>query len=381
MKKDKTKIIFTGGGTGGHTSAAVAIITALKESFHDSPLEILFIGSKKGIESTIIPGYDIPYRAIYTGKLRRYFDLKNFSDLLLKFPAGIVQSIIEIYKFKPHVIFSSGGFVSLPVVIAGWLLRIPIIIHEQTALAGLANKIEAFFADRIAVSYASSIRDFPASRTILTGNPVRKEILDGDAARGMIQFRFERELPVIYITGGVQGSHKINRTVGEILPALLEHCQIIHQSGDNEFKDFEWLKQKQHDLPDSLKKRYRVYKYIREELPDVFAMTSLMVSRAGAGTVNEAIALGIPCIFIPLPGAAGGEQLANAKLLEEVGAARIILEKNLAPHLLENEITSLIKDAVSLTEMLKKAKSLSKPDAAKILCNEIITLARWRSLQ
>ena len=228
------RVVIAGGGTGGHTSAGLAVAAALGKDGAD----VHWIGSHEGIEARRVPEAGLAFHPISTGKLRRYWDRQNVSDLLLRVPAGFLQSWKLLRRLRPAVLFSAGGFVSVPPALAARALGIPIVIHEQTAVPGLANRIAGRFAARIAVSFPQisfpkSGGGFPAERVVLTGNPVRGEILGGSREAALGHFGFDAALPLVYVTGGAQGSHRINRVVGEALPRLLAVCQIVHQSGDN----------------------------------------------------------------------------------------------------------------------------------------------------
>src|SRR5437764_1216514 len=206
------RVLITGGGTGGHVSPAVAVIICLRERSRNEgwPLALLFIGSEAGVERRVISELGVPYAAISTGKLRRYFSLQTPIDLLFRLPAGFLQALAHVRRFEPDVIFSTDGYVCVPAMVAGRLLRVPSITHEQTALVGLANRIAGRFATRVAVSFPQSARFFAPNKVIVTGNPVRPSILGGDALDAASMFGFDRSVPTLCITGVAQGSHAIN---------------------------------------------------------------------------------------------------------------------------------------------------------------------------
>jgi UDP-N-acetylglucosamine--N-acetylmuramyl-(pentapeptide) pyrophosphoryl-undecaprenol N-acetylglucosamine transferase len=320
----------------------------------------------------------IPYASIQTGKLRRYLSLQTPMDLLVRLPAGAVQALWHVRRFKPDVIFSTGGYVCVPTVIAGWLQRVPSLTHEQTALVGLANRIAGRFATRVAVSYAQSVRYFPTEKVIVTGNPLRPTLLRGDARKAAARFGFDAAQPVLYITGGAQGSHAINLAVRGALPLLLECCQVVHQCGqgpDGTGEDLRMLERAREELSPQQKERYRVQAYVGEELGDLYALASLVVGRAGAGTVNELANLSKPSVLVPLPGAAGGEQEANARALEKVGGAVVLLESDMTSESLVNIICSLVSDPVRLATMGEGAHRLSNSGAADRIVDELLRLA------
>ncbi|MBM4402194.1 MAG: undecaprenyldiphospho-muramoylpentapeptide beta-N-acetylglucosaminyltransferase [Candidatus Cloacimonetes bacterium] len=379
------RITVTGGGSGGHISPALAVIEKLKQksSHENKPLQILYIGGKLGMEGTkepsleqkILPQTDIPHVFIHAGKLQRSFSLRT-PFLLGGVIPGFFEALYHLIKFKPDVIFSTGGFVTVPVVFSGWLLRIPIVVHEQTAVVGLANKIGGFFAKTIAVSFPSSIKEFPPKKVVATGNPIRSEILAAREVRKQPPTTHHPP-PTIYITGGAQGSHIINETIKNALPELLKRVKIIHQCGSSPiYRDFEALINTARKLPDELSKRYEVLEYVGQgRIGDVFVKTDLVVARAGANTVNELAVLGIPAIFIPIPWVTNNEQYKNARILVNAGSATIIPENELTAEKLLNEIEEMIKN---LDELNKKAKEFQKEvkvDAAEKLAEIIWSIS------
>ncbi len=352
------RVIFTGGGSGGHTMPALSMIDSLKNECKKKKInpEILYIGSKNGIEKTLTDRSNIRYSAIKTGKLRRYVSLKNFTDIF-KIIIGLFQSMGIIKKFKPAIVVSTGGFVSVPPVIAAKSLKIPVIIHEQTIDAGLANKIAGKFADKIALTFNESSKYFPSSKTIVTGLPLRKEIFSGTKKSAKKRFKFDFKLPVVYFTGGGQGCHILNLTALKILPCLLDKCNVIFQTGKNENNnDYPEFKKFYSSLNPKRKRRIYIFDFIHEELGDVLAITNLAVSRSGAGSVNEFLALKIPAIFIPLEIATNNEQLKNAKIPEKRGGAVIIEEKNLTGEILLKHIENILftKKLKCMSDNLKK---------------------------
>jgi UDP-N-acetylglucosamine--N-acetylmuramyl-(pentapeptide) pyrophosphoryl-undecaprenol N-acetylglucosamine transferase len=352
------KIIFTGGGSGGHTMPALAMINGLKKYAlkNDINFDILYLGSHDGIEKSVALKNGINYKSISTGKLRRYFSLKNISDII-RILKGLLECRSIIKKFKPDILVSTGGFVSVPPVISAKKCRVPVIIHEQTIDAGLANKIAARFADRIALTFAESSVYFPKGKIVITGIPLREEIFEGDAKRAFEKFHFDPEKPVIYFTGGGLGCHILNETAMQIIPDLLKRVNIIFQTGKSEKNnDFEKLNELKSGLDSSIQKNIRIYDFINEDLPDILSITDIAVSRSGAGTVNEFMALNIPTIFIPLAIATNDEQFKNAEVMRKAGGALIIRENELTPMSLLNAIESMLAN----NKYKDMKKSLSK---------------------
>ncbi len=355
-------IVLAGGGTGGHTSPGLAVATVLR----DRGLPCAWIGSRGGVEATVVPQHGVPYHAIPTGKLRRYWAWQNVPDLALRFPAGLVMAWHLLRRLRPRVVFATGGFVGLPVVLAAAFGRIPIVVHEQTAVAGLANRIAARFARRIAVTFPETRGPFAPAKVVRTGNPLRPELRGGTRAAALSRFALDPGLPLLYVTGGAQGAHTINRAVGATLTRLLENVQIIHQCGANPATgDRWWLEERRDELPPPLARRYIVVPYVGRELADVYAAVSLVLGRSGAGTINECCQLGLPALYVPLPGTSGDEQTANAQAVARVGGCVLLPQSALTPERLLAEIRTLLADGARLKEMSERARTLAVPDAAE----------------
>jgi UDP-N-acetylglucosamine--N-acetylmuramyl-(pentapeptide) pyrophosphoryl-undecaprenol N-acetylglucosamine transferase len=386
------RIMITGGGTGGHVTPALATVQEIKRLAGENPAGwqpiFRYIGSQQGVEKKLAAGAGLDFVGIQTGKLRRanhLLGLLTFQNLtdLFRIPVGVGQALWQVARFKPDVIFSTGGFVCVPPVIAGWLWRVPVLTHEQTVTVGLANRIAARFARRIALSFEGAVSELPARlrpRTFVTGNPVRPLIFQGDRERAIQEFNFsaaDNHLPTVYVTGGAQGARIINQAVEAVLPELLENCRIIHQCGQQpagETQDYDRLQAAAAKLAAELRGRYYLARFVGEEIGDIFALSELVVSRAGAGTVTEIAATGKPAIFIPLVPTGGDEQTRNAQRAEAVGAARIIKQRELSgPRLLE-EVRELLADRENLHEMGRKAAALARPNAAHDLAEAVIEL-------
>jgi UDP-N-acetylglucosamine--N-acetylmuramyl-(pentapeptide) pyrophosphoryl-undecaprenol N-acetylglucosamine transferase len=394
MSKNKIRILITGGGTGGHVSPALATVQEIKRLAENQASEwspvFRYIGSKHGVEKRLAEEAGLDFVGVQTGKLRRatnplgMLTIKNLKDLF-RIPVGVFQSLWHVARFKPDVIFSTGGFVCVPPVLAGWLLRVPVLTHEQTVTVGLANRIAARFARRIALSFEGAVSELPArlrTRTFVTGNPVRQIIFQGDAARAIERFNFnpaDNDLPTLYVTGGAQGARVINQAVEAVLPELLQSARIIHQCGQQpagETQDYDRLQAAADKLPPELRQRYFLTRFVGEEIGDVFALSNLVISRAGAGTVTEIAALGKAAVFVPLVPTGGDEQTRNAQRAEAVGAARIIKQSEMkGPRLLE-EVRQLLADRPNLKEMGQKAGLLARPKAAHDLAEAVIELGR-----
>jgi len=366
------RIVIAGGGTGGHTSAGLAVAAALIQR----GVEVHWIGSRRGIEARRAPEAGLTFHAISTGKLRRYWAWQNVPDLSLRVPAGFAQSLRLMRRLKPRLLFATGGFVALPPALAARLLRIPVVVHEQTAVPGLANRVAARFARRVALTFPLTSGDFPAERSVLTGNPLRPELAGGSREAGCRLLGFDPAQPVVYFTGGSQGSHKLNRTLGTVLAPMLEHTQLVHQCGDHPTTgDRAWLEAAGAQLPAALARRYALRPYIGAELRDILAAAELVVGRSGAGTVNECCQLGRPALYVPLPGTSGDEQTANARLVEAAGGAVLLPQISLTPEGLLEAVTRLLADRAELARMGERARALAVPDAADRIARLVLEAA------
>ena len=298
------RLLIAGGGTGGHVLPAVAVIEEFRR--RDIAFEGLWVGSHGGVEREIAAASDVPFVAIQTGKLRRYVAVQTITDGL-RVPVGIVQAWQKVRAFKPDVIYSTGGAVSVPSVVAG-ARRAPVLTHEQTAQIGIANKTAARFARTFAVGFeeTAELARQRHANVVVTGNPVRSSLATGDADRGRAQAGFTGDLPVLYVTGGARGASPLNQRVEQIVTDLLSEVQIVHQVGPaSANSDYQRLTELRAQLPATLANRYLVVEFVREELPDVYAMTDLVLARSGlARSANWGI-LGSPPSSYPCraPGA------------------------------------------------------------------------------
>ncbi len=355
-------VVIAGGGTGGHTSPGLAVAALLRERSRTCA----WIGSRSGIEAQRVPQSGIPYIAISTGKLRRYWAWQNVADLLVNVPAGTLSVLRILRTLRPRVVFGTGGFVALPVVFGAALLRLPVVLHEQTAVPGLANRIGARFARRIAVTFPDRAGRLPAARVVVTGNPLRPELRAGSRSSAIARFQLDPVVPLVYVTGGALGAHRINRVVGDALASLAEQAQLIHQCGENPATgDRQWLEDRRAALPPALARRYTVVPYIGAELAGIYAAAALVVARAGAGTVNECCQLGVPALYVPLPGTRGDEQTENARIVERVGGAVVLPQSMLTTERLVREVRALLADPAGLKQMGEHARTLAVPDAAE----------------
>ncbi len=371
----RMRIVIAGGGTGGHVLPAVAVHEELCR--RQDHFEFLWIGSQTGVERIEAERAGIPFCSIQTGKLRRYFDVKTVTDFV-RLPVGTVQAFRTLRSFKPDVVFSTGGFVSVPTVVAARAVA-PVVTHEQTAIIGLANKINARFASLLAVSYDSTARAAGQMHRniVVTGNPVRAGLRNGNASTARADFGVPADLPVIYITGGARGASAINERVFAILPNLLERACVVHQTGSRDANpDYDRALATRAALPAGLQARYAPREFIGPELAGVYAMASLVIGRAGAGTIAELAYVGRPSILIPLPLSGGGEQERNAGVLASAGAATIIPQSSATPERLLQEITQLLDRPEQLAGMAANARGVCHENAAATLAGLILENAR-----
>ena len=371
----RPRLAITGGGTGGHVSPAVAVIENLQRR-SPSP-EMLYLGSKSGTEARIIPVLGVRYAAVSTGKLRRYASFENLVDAA-RVPLGILQALAHLVRFRPHAVLATGGYVSVPTVIAAWLLHRPVLIHEQTGTLGLANRINARFATKIALSIPGSQAHLRTANWEVTGNPVRSVVRVGDRETAARRFRFDTTEPTVYITGGAQGSHAINQAVLGGLEPMLRVAQVIHQCGDSEGTraDHAALARRTLELDERLRSRYALLQYVGQEIGEVYALADLVIGRSGAGTVNELAALGKPSILVPLPHAAGDEQRHNARRLQEAGAALVLEESEMSPDRLVSQVREALADPSQLRAMSQAAQGLGLADAEVKIADLLLDLAR-----
>lgn len=341
------RIILTGGGTAGHVTPNIALLPRLKELQYD----IHYIGSYNGIEKELIEQFGIPYHGISTGKLRRYLSVRNFTD-----PFRVVKGLGEaknlIKILKPDVIFSKGGFVSVPVVAAGRRRHVPTIIHESDMTPGLANKLSFPSATKICCNFPETLSLLPDGKAVLTGSPIRQELLSGDKYKARDLLNFHSDKPVIMIIGGSLGSVTVNEAVRGILPELLKSYQVIHLCGSGK-------------IDESLQnlEGYAQFEYIKEELRHLFALTDIVISRAGANAICELLALHKPNLLIPLSaGASRGDQILNARSFERQGFSVVLEEEELNKEVLLNTINTLYENRDAYISAMKSSQQQNSID-------------------
>lgn len=344
----KYKIIMTGGGTAGHVTPNLALIPKLKEN----GFEIKYIGSVDGIEKEIITQNNIPFFGISCGKLRRYFDMKNFTDPF-KIIKGIVQATQILSKEKPDVIFSKGGFVAVPVVIAASIKKIPVVAHESDMTPGLANKLSAPFCNKLCVTFRESLNFINGNKGVLTGSPIREEIFHGDKTKGRKICRFTDDKEVLFIMGGSLGSRTINEEIRKNLEQLLKSFNIIHICGKGNI-----------DKKIINKEGYKQFEYVNEELPDFMNTADYIISRAGANSIFEFLALKKPTLLIPLSKKASrGDQILNSKSFEKEGYSLMLEEEEIKEDILYNKILELKGKKTELISNMERSQAKNGVEA------------------
>ena len=351
------KIILTGGGTAGHVTPNLAMVEALKQSEY----EIEYIGSYEGIEKSLAADYGLKYHGIATGKLRRYFDVKNFTDPF-RVIKGFFQASKLMSEIKPDVVFSKGGFVSVPVAFAAGRKKIPVIIHESDMTPGLANKLSFKYASKICCNFPETADKLPEKKAVLTGTPIRKELFTGDKDKAKEFCGFKDDKPVILVMGGSLGAVAVNKAVRNILPELLKDFNVVHLCGKGK-------------LDESLinTEGYIQFEYIKDELKDLFALASLVVSRAGANAICEIAALAIPNILIPLPAdVSRGDQVLNATSFEKQGFSVMLDEHEITDSGLLNMINTVYNDRDKYIQAMKKSNQTDSITVILGLINSLV---------
>lgn len=334
------KIVLTGGGTAGHVTPNIALLPTLRSLGYD----IVYMGSYDGIEKRLITDFDIPYYGVSTGKFRRYLDPKNLTD-----PFRVIKGYREALKYlkqiRPDIVFSKGGFVSVPVVRAAAALKIPCIIHESDLTPGLANKLCIPVAEKVCCNFPETLQCIPDDKAVLTGSPIREELSKGDKIAALNMCGFTANLPVILVIGGSLGANAINACIRKVLPRLLTDFQVIHICGKDKIDNL---------LLNTT--GYKQFEYVKAELKDLFALADLVISRAGANAICELLALKIPNLLIPLPAKSSrGDQILNAESFEAQGFSMILKEEELDDNTLLDKIHELYFTKDNYINNMKKS--------------------------
>lgn len=364
------KIVLTGGDTGGHIFPLIAVSKKIKERFPET--EFMFIGPDGKIEKKVISAEGINMKKVLTGKMRRYFSFLNFLDFF-KVPIGIIQALWHLLWFMPDAIFSKGGCASLPVVVAGWIYRIPILIHESDSKPGIANVVLSKFANRVAISYPQASSYFLSGQAVVTGNPLRPDLVQGEAQKGRDFFSLTESKKTILILGGSQGAKKINDEIIEILPELLKTYQVIHQTGEKGFED---VCAKAGELGFKAgRDGYHPVDFIGEEMKDVLAVCDLVISRAGSNSISEIAANKKPTILIPIDKSANNHQRMNASVVSGVGGC-IVLEENNLGDILKRKIDEIMENEEMRNNLIKNIQAFYHADAADKIAEGVLGMIK-----
>ncbi|MDO8668806.1 MAG: UDP-N-acetylglucosamine--N-acetylmuramyl-(pentapeptide) pyrophosphoryl-undecaprenol N-acetylglucosamine transferase [Candidatus Buchananbacteria bacterium] len=351
------KILFSGGGTMGSVSPLIAVYEKIKK---DNPqTEFLFIGSESGPEKKAVESYKIPFKKISSGKLRRYFSWDNFVDPF-KIIWGFFQVILIIIKFKPNVVMIAGSFIGVPVAWAAYLLRVPVLIHQQDIIAGLANKMMANFSKKITISYEPSLNDFSSAKTILTGNPVREEFYVCHPKKGRDVFGLKEDLPVLLILGGGTGSQVLNELVEKSLNDLLQFCQIIHITGRDKKINLQ-------------AENYHQFEFLTHEMTDAICAADLVVTRAGMSTLSELVILAKSTIIIPLP---ESHQEYNAAYFQKNNAAIVLSQPSLNSETLISAVRELFFEKYKKDNLSRNISKIMDFYGAQKVAKELLALAK-----
>ncbi len=370
------KILFTGGGTGGHIFPIIAVAREMKRLWPEiaqtpEDLELFYLGPKDEFYSILLAQEGIKVKSVLSGKLRRYFSFQNFIDIFFKIPIGICQAFFHMLFLAPDLIFSKGGYGSFPPVLCGWLFQVPIFLHESDIIPGLSNKILSRFSLEIFTAFPET-EYFPPSKMIQVGNPIRKEMIEGSKLEAARIFRLKYEKPVILILGGSQGAQRINDMILSILPEILVNFEVIHQCGEKNFKEVG----AEADVVMSPKYRenYHLFPFLNEdELRNAYAAADLIVSRAGSGSVFEIASVGKPSILIPLSDAAQNHQAKNTYSYAENGACVVMEEENLTPHFFLEKLKYLFNHPLELEKMSQAAAEFSCPKTSEVIAEYLLT--------
>ncbi len=369
------RILFTGGGTGGHIFPLVAVARKLRGFAmpNDDTAEFLFVGPD-GFSRSVFRNENIRVKVVLAAKFRRYFSPLNFIDLL-KLPIGLLQAYWHLFWFMPDVVFAKGGYGSVLVVFIAWLFRIPVVIHESDIIPGLANKFLAKFARKIIVAFDYTLSFFPANKTIASGNPIREELFYTVPKNARELLGLVSDKPAVFIIGGSQGAQEINNMVLLALPDLVKKYEVVHQCGENNLDMMKKGEILQLKTPEE-RALYHQYGTLNEqEMASAYYLAGIIVSRAGSGAIFEIAASGKPSILIPYFEAAGAHQLKNAEVYRDAGACRILRGGNLLPHIFISEIDAIINDTATWQAMSQAALSFAKPNASSEIAAEVLKAA------
>jgi UDP-N-acetylglucosamine--N-acetylmuramyl-(pentapeptide) pyrophosphoryl-undecaprenol N-acetylglucosamine transferase len=360
------RIIFTGGGTAGHVYPLLSIIREMKKNYPFAGFEFMYLGPKDKFVKSVLAFEGVKVKTVLSGKYRRYFSIKNIFDIF-KMPIGIIQAFYYVFVFSPDLIFSKGGYGSIPTALAGWFLQTPIFLHESDVIPGLANRIASRFAVEIFISFSIQETEyFPSKKMLSVGNPIRIQLLDGSEQEAKRVFSLTGEKPVILITGGSLGAQRINDKILSVLPEMLNDFEVIHQTGEKNFKQVQ--EESKVVLTENARKYYHPVPFMDvKNMAHALKTADLIISRAGSGSIFEIAAAGKPSILVPLEGSAQDHQVRNAYAVSQRGAALVIEEPNFRPHFVLERIKFLFSNPDKMKDLAQRAKEFARPYAARVI--------------
>jgi len=368
------KVLFTGGGTGGHITPLMSIVREMRLLYPSEDLKFYYMGPRDPFRTTLLSQEGIHVITVPAGKIRRYIDWKSLAQNLLdigcKIPIGIFYAFWRIFFLAPDIVFSKGGYGSFPVVIAAWMLQVPIFLHESDVVPGLTNRLTGKLALEIFVSFPKT-EYFAVQKSIIVGNPIRRELLEGSAEEGKKLFHLTGEKPVLFFMGGSQGAERINDVVLAALPELISDFEILHQTGEKNFHEVKVESEEM--IPSGFEKYYHPVGFLREQdLRHAYQVADLIIARSGSGTIFEIAAVGKPSILIPIAESAQNHQYKNAYAYAAHGAAIVLEEANLYPHFLLERIRYLFSHKEELEQMKKAAQSFAMPKAGQVIAEYLL---------
>lgn len=367
------RIVLTGAGTGGHIYPLVAVATEINKQIPDN--EMLYIGTRSQMYKQAeaeMARLQIPVKNVMTGKMRRYFSLHYFIDFF-RIPIGIVQSLWILLIYMPDAVFSKGGYASVPVVIAAWIYRIPVLTHEGDAMPGWANRVNGKMSRFVALTFAVTQRYFAPGKTMVTGNPMRKKMKEGDADRARAKWKIESSVPVVFFFGGSQGARNLNTAAVKVLPELTKVAHVLHMAGKNEVERTRVLAGKKGFRGDG--ERYTLVPYLeRDDMADAYALADVIVARPGASTITEIAANKKVALFVPHGFAANDHLRMNAFNIAEAGAATVLDEDNMGEHIFAQKIEQLLRSNTIRKQFSENISAFYHEDAAKKIVTGIIRM-------
>jgi UDP-N-acetylglucosamine--N-acetylmuramyl-(pentapeptide) pyrophosphoryl-undecaprenol N-acetylglucosamine transferase len=362
-------VLLVGGGTGGHISPLLAVVEALRAT--DPEVGLLFVGGRRGREGSLVPEAGIPFHAVPMQSLRDPDSRVALLLTLVGVPLAYLDAFLRIAMFRPNVVLTSGGAIAIPVVLAARTLRRPVFLWTGDALPGRASRLLSRFASRIGCTFAQAVAHFPPRRATVSGTPIRASLLKWDRLAARSKMGLPGEATLVAVTGGSQGSERVNDAIFASLQRLLKVAHVLHVTGEAHFAQ---AQARERALPEDLRSRYLPRAYLRDEMGAVLAAADLVIGRAGSSSIAEPLAFGVPLVLIPFAAAMEGHQDANARAAVEAGAASVIRESQLDGDRLTAEVLGLLNDRARLERMSDAARKAGRPDAAKDMARDVLAL-------